>query len=119
MGNASRLETPLWQVPYILSSCCGGRLLTAEWDAQWAAVRVEAAQPISVTERLLAQLAGLRAVISRAPFVETGTITAVMLLREAVMGEFISPGTETVLRAGNGSSTQAAEELAKDGAGLQ
>ena len=93
--------------------------MTAEWDAQWAAVRVEAAKPISVTERLLAQLASLRAVISRAPFVETGTITAVMLLREAVMEEFVSPGTETVLRAGNGSTTQAAEELAKDGAGLQ
>ena len=94
--------------------------MTAEWDAQWAAVRVEAAQPISVTERLLAQLAGLRAVISRAPFVETGTITAVMLLREAVMEEFVShDGTETVLRAGNGSTTQAAEGLAKDGAGLQ
>ena len=119
MGNASRLETPLWQVPYILSSCCGGRLLTAEWDAQWAAVRVEAAQPISVTERLLAQLAGLQAVISRAPFVETGTITAVMRLHEAVMDEFVNPGSEAVLRAGTGSTSQAAEELAKDGAGLQ
>ena len=119
MGDASRLETPLWQVPYILSSCCGGRLLTAEWDAQWAAVLVEAAEPISVTERLLAQLAGLRAVISRAPFVGAGTITAVMRLREAVMDEFVNPGTETVLRAGDGSATQVAEELAKDGAGLQ
>ena len=119
MGDASRLETPLWQVPYILSSCCGGRLLTAEWDAQWAAVRVEAAEPISVTERLLAQLAGLRAVISRAPFVEAGTITAVMRLREAVMDEFVNPGTETVLCVGDGSATQAAEELVEDGAGLQ
>ena len=119
MGDTSRLETPLWQVPYILSSCCGGRLLTAEWDVQWAAVCVEAAEPISVTERLLAQLAGLRAVISRAPFVGAGTITAVMRLREAVMDEFVNPGTETVLRAGTGSTSQAAEELAKDGAGLQ
>ena len=93
--------------------------MTAEWDAQWAAVRVEAAQPISVTERLLAQLASLRAVISRAPFVKAGTITAVMCLREAVMDEFVSPGTETALRAGDGSTPQAAEELAKDGAGLQ
>ena len=92
--------------------------MTAEWDAQWAAVLVEAAEPISVTERLLAQLAGLRAVISRAPFVEAGTITAVMRLREAIMDEFVNPGTETVLRVGNGSPTQAAEELAKDGAGL-
>ena len=93
--------------------------MTAEWDAQWAAVRVEADEPISVTERLLAQLAGLRAVISRAPFVETGTITAVIRLREAVMDEFVNPGTETALRAGDGSTTQAAEELAKDGAGSQ
>ena len=93
--------------------------MTAEWDAQWAAVRVEATQPISVTERLLAQLAGLRAVISRAPFVEMGTITAVMRLHEAVMDEFVNPGAETVLRTGTGSTSQAAEELAKDGAGLQ
>ena len=93
--------------------------MTAEWDAQWAAVRVEAAEPISVTERLLSQLASLRAVISRAPFVEAGTITAVMRLHEAVMDEFVNPGTETVLRAGDASTTQAAEELAKDGAGLQ
>ena len=93
--------------------------MTAEWDAQWAAVRVEAAEPISVTERLLSQLASLRAVISRPPFVEAGTITAVMRLREAVMDEFVNPGVETVLRAGDGSTTQAAEELGKDGAGLQ
>ena len=93
--------------------------MTAEWDAQWATVRVEAAEPISVTERLLAQLASLRAVISRAPFMEAGTITAVMRLRKAVMDEFVNPGTETVLRAGDGSTPQAAEELAKDGAGLQ
>ena len=93
--------------------------MTAEWDAQWAAVCVEAAEPISVTERLLAQLAGLRAVISRAPFVEAGTITAVIRLREAVMDEFVNSDVETVLRAGDGSTTQAAEELAKDGAGLQ
>ena len=93
--------------------------MTAEWDAQWAAVRVEAAEPIAVTERLLSQLASLRAVISRAPFVEAGTITAVMRLHEAVMDEFVNPGPETVLRAGDGSATQVAEELAKDGAGLQ
>ena len=93
--------------------------MTAEWDAQWAAVRIEAAELISVTKRQLAQLASLRAVISRAPFVEAGTITAVMRLREAIMDEFVNPGTETALRAGDGSATQAAEELAKDGAGLQ
>ena len=93
--------------------------MTAEWDAQWAAVCVQAAEPISVTERLLAQLAGLQAVISRAPFVKAGTITAVMRLREAVMDEFVSPGTETALRAGDGAVTQAAEGLAKGGVGSQ
>ena len=119
MGDASRLETPLWQVPYILSSCCGGRLLTAEWDAQWAAVRVEAAQPISVTERLLAQLAGLRAVISRTPLVEAGTITAVIRLCEAIQGEFVNSSTAPVLRTTDGSATKVAKELEKDGVGLQ
>ena len=93
--------------------------MTAEWDAQWAAVCVEAAQSISITERLLAQLTSLQAVISHAPFMEAGMITAVMRLREAVMDEFVNPGTKTVLRTGDGSATQAAEELAKDGAGLQ
>ena len=93
--------------------------MTAEWDVQWAAVRVEAAEPISVTKRLLAQLTGLRAVISCTPFVEAGTITAMMRLREAVMDEFVNPGTETALRMGDGSATQAAEELAEGGAVLQ
>ena len=93
--------------------------MTAEWDAQWAAVRVEAAEPISDTERQLAQLDSLRSVISRAPFVEAGTFAAVMRLREAVLGEFVDSSTEPVLRATDGSATNAAEELVKDGAVLQ
>ena len=67
MGDASRLETPLWQVPYILSSCCGGRLLTAEWDALTGSFRFTSSDPAWILEALARSPLDARRDLRRAP----------------------------------------------------